>query len=105
MHRQDYYIMMILYSFSHRNLFGILICSISLLVIVSVLVGVALGLMGFKKGVQPHERTKLSHCGGVVLIKYVSRKQSLYLQWVNPLLIYFDVVVWQYPLCWDFYSC
>ena len=48
-----------------------MICSLSLITIVLVLVGVAFGMIGFKKNTSPSERTKLSHCGGIILLMYV----------------------------------
>ena len=51
-----------------RYAFGIVVASLSLVVVLLVLIGVVLGLVGFRRGREPTERTGLSHCGGVVLI-------------------------------------
>ena len=54
-----------------RYAFGIVICSISLVTVLFVLVGVAFGMIGFRKNVDPSERSGLSHCGGIFLLMYV----------------------------------
>ena len=51
-----------------RYAFGIVICSISLVTIVFVLIGVLCGMIGFRKNVDPSERSGLSHCGGILLL-------------------------------------
>ena len=56
----------------YRYAFGIVICSLSLVTILFVLVGVVFGMIGFKKDADPSERTRLSHCGGIILLMYVS---------------------------------
>ena len=64
---------MLMYSLdiTHRYAFGVIICSVSLITVVSVLFGILLGMFGFRKNVDPIERTRLSHCGGIILLMYV----------------------------------
>lgn len=57
---------------SPRYAFGIVICSISLFTILFVLLGVAFGMIGFRKNIDPQDRTRLSHCGGICLLVYVT---------------------------------
>lgn len=52
----------------YRYAFGIVICSVSLVTIVFVLIGVLFGMIGFRKNVDPSERSGLSHCGGILLL-------------------------------------
>ena len=45
-----------------------MICSISLVTVVFVLTGVLFGMIGFRKSIDPSERSGLSHCGGILLL-------------------------------------
>lgn len=51
-----------------RYAFGIVVASLSLVVVLLVFVGVAMGLLGFRRNREPTERTRLSHCGGIILV-------------------------------------
>jgi hypothetical protein len=63
--------------FHCRYAFGIVICSISLVTIVFVLIGVLFGMIGFRKNVDPSERSGLSHCGGILLLVYVGHHSTM----------------------------
>lgn len=54
-----------------RYAVGIVICSISLFTILFVLLGVTFGMIGFRKNIDPQDRTRLSHCGGICLLVYI----------------------------------
>lgn len=69
---QPYVSVLCLFFSSYRYAFGIVICSISLVTILLVLIGVACGMIGFRKSVDPTERSGLSHCGGIFLLMYVT---------------------------------
>ena len=51
-----------------RYAFGIIICSLSLVTVVLAIVGIVMGMVGFRKDVDPEQRTGLSHCGGIILL-------------------------------------
>jgi hypothetical protein len=48
--------------------FGVAVSSLSLVIVVLVLLGLLLGVLGWRPKKQPDTRTTLSHCGGKVLI-------------------------------------
>lgn len=52
----------------YRYAFGIIICSLALVTIILALVGIIMGMAGFRKNKDPDQRTKLSHCGGIFLL-------------------------------------
>ncbi|XP_064382780.1 prominin-1-like [Halichondria panicea] len=52
----------------YRYAFGIVICSLTLITIALVWVGILLGLIGFRKDRYPYDRSNLSHCGGIILL-------------------------------------
>ena len=53
---------------SLRYAFGVIICSLALVTIILAILGVLMGMCGFRKNRDPDQRTKLSHCGGICLI-------------------------------------
>ena len=55
-------------NFGCRYALGIVICSLSLVTIVLALIGIVMGMAGFRKDRDPNQRTKLSHCGGIFLM-------------------------------------
>jgi prominin 1 len=52
----------------YRYALGIIICCMALLSVVLTLVGIALGVVGWRKDRSPDSRTRVSHCGGIVLL-------------------------------------
>ena len=52
----------------NRYALGIIICCMALLSVVLTLVGIALGVVGWRKDRSPDSRTRVSHCGGIVLL-------------------------------------
>lgn len=62
------YIMYTLLSSSLRYAFGIIICCLALLTMALTVVGIALGVLGWRKDRSPNSRTKVSHCGGIILL-------------------------------------
>ena len=48
--------------------FGIAVCSLALVTVVLVVVGIVMGVFGFRRDVRPYKRTGLSHCGGIFLL-------------------------------------
>ena len=60
-----------LYCYSDRYAFGIIVCSLSLVTIGLIWIGITCGLLGFKKGHTPSERSSLSNCGGIFLLMWV----------------------------------
>ena len=55
-----------------RYAFGVIICCLALVTVVVALLGIFLGMCGFRKNRDPDQRTGISHCGGVLLILYVN---------------------------------
>ena len=66
-----HFIYLLWFSPSPRYAVGIVICSISLFTILFVLLGVAFGMIGFRKNIDPPDRTRISHCGGICLLVYI----------------------------------
>jgi prominin 1 len=52
----------------YRYAFGVIICCLALLTVVLTLVGITLGVVGWKKDRSPDSRTRVSHCGGIILL-------------------------------------
>lgn len=52
----------------YRYAFGIIICCLALLTFVLTIVGIVLGVLGWRKDRSPDSRTKISHCGGIILL-------------------------------------
>ena len=55
-------------SLSVRYGLGVVVCCLALTTVVLTLVGVVLGVVGWSKDRSPDSRTKISHCGGIVLL-------------------------------------
>lgn len=53
-----------------RYAFGIIICCLALLTFVLTIVGIVLGVLGWRKDRSPDSRTKISHCGGIILLMW-----------------------------------
>jgi len=51
-----------------RYAFGVIICSLALITILLAVVGILLGMCGFRKNRDPDQRTKVSNCGGIFLL-------------------------------------
>ena len=51
-----------------RYAFGVIVCCLALTTVVLTLVGMILGVAGWRKDRSPNSRTKPSHCGGIVLL-------------------------------------
>ena len=47
---------------------SIVMCSLTLIVIIILIVGLLLGAIGFRRNTDPPNRTKPSHYGGIMLI-------------------------------------
>ena len=60
---RDYFLFIVI-----RYAFGIIICSLSLVIIILTWIGVLFGMIGFRKNRYPNDRSSLSHCGGVCLL-------------------------------------
>ena len=71
-----------------RYAVGIVICSISLFTILFVLLGVAFGMIGFRKNIDPQDRTQLSHCGGICLLVYITGSLI-----TGSLILLFNIIV------------
>jgi len=52
----------------NRYAFSVVICSLTLIVIVVLIVGLLLGAIGFRRRTVPSDRTQLSNYGGIILI-------------------------------------
>jgi prominin 1 len=52
----------------YRYAFGVIVCCLALTTVVLTLVGMILGVAGWRKDRSPDSRTRLSHCGGIVLL-------------------------------------
>ena len=50
---------------------SIVLCSLTLVVIVVLIVGLVFGAIGFRTKTEPEERTSLSNCGGIILLMLV----------------------------------
>ncbi|XP_065919137.1 prominin-1-A-like isoform X2 [Dysidea avara] len=53
-----------------RYAISILFCTLTLIVIVVLTLGLLLGAIGFRRNAKPFERTRISNCGGVTLIYF-----------------------------------
>ena len=51
-----------------RYALGIVICSLSAVVVVVIFIGVLCGAIGFRRNREPDDRTALSNCGGITLL-------------------------------------
>jgi hypothetical protein len=52
----------------YRYAFGVIVCCLALTTVVLTLVGMILGVAGWRKDRSPDSRTRPSHCGGIVLL-------------------------------------
>ncbi|XP_065919451.1 prominin-1-A-like [Dysidea avara] len=53
-----------------RYVISILICSLTLIVILILIVGLVLGAIGFRRHTEPPDRTQLSHYGGITILYF-----------------------------------
>lgn len=53
---------------SYRYGFGVAVCCLSMMVVILVLLGLLLGVIGWRRGRVPYDRTTISHCGGRFLL-------------------------------------
>ena len=56
------------HTYSLRYSFGVGVACLSLVVVILVLVGMVLGVVGWRPKKQPFDRTRVSHCGGRFLL-------------------------------------
>ena len=64
-----------------RYAFGVIVCCLALTTVVLTLVGMILGVAGWRKDRSPDSRTRLSHCGGIVLLMWVANYQISRFHW------------------------
>ncbi len=62
----------------YRYAFGVIICCLALIVVILVVVGIVLGMIGFRRDRESFDRTGVSHCGGILLIMYVFSLQEIH---------------------------
>lgn len=73
-----------------------MICSLTLITIALVWVGILLGLIGFRKDRYPYDRSNLSHCGGIILLMWVGGSWPC-VEWEDPCVC---VCACDYSLYW-----
>lgn len=64
--------MIVNYHFSYAV--GIVLCSLTLVVIVIIIVGLVMGGLGFRRDTEPQDRSAISDCGGKLLLMLVINK-------------------------------
>lgn len=52
----------------YRYVVGYAVASLACITVVLVLIGITLGLVGFRRDYRPYQRTWISHCGGIFLL-------------------------------------